>query len=117
MPHRPIVTDKHSQRSPFDITNVNITQQPRGYRATFFNQPWVQEELGVPLNFTLASIAIPAAFFGATGDPMIRTVSSLENVLASGVNVAMAYGDRDARCPCKCHSPTVPRGTKLTPVS
>ncbi|KFH42341.1 Carboxypeptidase S1 A-like protein [Hapsidospora chrysogenum ATCC 11550] len=84
----------YSDRSPFDITMVNISQYPPDYRTAFFNQRWVQEELGVPLNFTASSQAIVASFFTITGDPMVRTLSSLEHVLDSGVNVAMVYGDR-----------------------
>jgi hypothetical protein len=84
---------------------VNISQYPPDYRTAFFNQRWVQEELGVPLNFTASSQAIVASFFLVTGDPMVRTLSSLEHVLDSGVNVAMVYGDRDARCTCKLSGP------------
>ncbi|KAF9770032.1 hypothetical protein IL306_012477, partial [Fusarium sp. DS 682] len=41
-----------SDRSPFDITHSNITLFPKPYIENFFNQPWVQRDLGVPLNFT-----------------------------------------------------------------
>lgn len=61
----------------------------------------------MPLNFTASSEAVAQTFFGVTGDPMVRSMSSLEHVLDSGINVALAYGDRDARCPCKCQTPAV----------
>jgi hypothetical protein len=50
------------------------------------------------LNFTLASAEFTEAFFAKTGDPMRRSLSSLESVLDSGVKVALIYGDRDYRC-------------------
>jgi hypothetical protein len=77
------------------------TVYPDINRVAFFNQRWVQEELGVPVNFTQTSLEINAAFFMESGDPMIRDMSSLEHVLRSGINVAMATGDRDYRCNCE----------------
>lgn len=55
----------------------------------------------MPLNFTASSDVIVAAFFGVTGDPMLRSISTLEKVMAGGVNVALVYGDRDYRCNCE----------------
>ncbi|CAH0051499.1 unnamed protein product [Clonostachys solani] len=85
-------------RSPFDVTHSNITIFPKPYQDAFFNNRWVQEELGVPLNFTISSAKTNLAFMMQTGDPMRRSLHSLERVMESGVNVAMIYGDRDYRC-------------------
>jgi soluble P-type ATPase len=63
--------------------------------------------LGVPLNYTSASQATLLNFAG-TGDLIRRTWHSLENVLAGGVNVAIANGDRDYRCNCMAHFPNPP---------
>lgn len=71
------------------------------YKTAFFNQPWVQDDLGVPLNYTSSSDVIRDAFFSITGDPMTHDLSALEKTLEAGVNVAVAFGDRDGRCPCK----------------
>lgn len=93
------------QRNPFDITQLNITAWPPYYKTAFFNQPWVQEDLGVPLNYTASSEVIVGAFFSKTGDPMIHTLADIEDSLEAGVNVAMVYGDRDGRCPCELSWP------------
>lgn len=85
------------------MTVSNITTDPTRFQNAFLNQPWVQEDLGVPLNFTLSSAGTVEAFFARTGDPMRRSLSSLESVLDSGVNVALIYGDRDYRCNCTFH--------------
>ncbi|KAM5351004.1 hypothetical protein ACJ41O_003727 [Fusarium nematophilum] len=88
-----------SDRSPFDVTHSNITMYPWSYMDNFLNQAWVQEELGVPLNFTSDWGLITQVFLGETGDPMVGSLTTLEKVIEGGVNVALAYGDRDYRCP------------------
>ncbi|KAF5021313.1 hypothetical protein F66182_6711 [Fusarium sp. NRRL 66182] len=88
-----------SDRSPFDVTHSDKTVFPGPYIVNFFNQPWVQEELGVPLNFTAGFNNIALRWFGETGDVMVGSLDSLEKVIKGGVNVAMLYGDRDYRCP------------------
>lgn len=71
---------------------------PLEYSYAFFNQRWVQEALGVPLNFTISNGAIVESFFEGTGDPLRASISALEQVLDAGIAVAMVYGDRDYRC-------------------
>ncbi|KAJ3535792.1 hypothetical protein NM208_g6987 [Fusarium decemcellulare] len=85
-------------RAPFDITMNDFVKVPPMYELAFFNQRWVQEELGVPLNYTSSSNTIVAVFLTVTGDPMVGDISTLESVLSRGVNVAIASGDRDYRC-------------------
>ncbi len=80
-------------------------ETPPEYNIAFYNQPWVQRELGVPVNFTLNS-AVLVGNFDVTGDAVLRTISSLNHVLSSGLNVALIYGDRDYRC--NCTSPLLP---------
>lgn len=89
------------QRAPFDFTMFSPASFPDQYKLAFFNQPWVQRELGVPLNFTASSDEIVGAFLLGTGDPVRREKSALEDVLDSGINVAIMHGDRDYRCNCK----------------
>ncbi|KAM0546446.1 hypothetical protein ACHAPJ_010913 [Fusarium lateritium] len=88
-----------SDRNAFDITHSNLTLFPPHYIDAFFNQRWVQEELGVPLNFTSGFNQIAQVWFGETGDVMVGSLHTLEKVIDRGVNVAMMYGDRDYRCP------------------
>jgi hypothetical protein len=90
-----------SQYYPFDISVEKPGSSPDEYEAAFFNQEWVQEELGVPLNYTRGNDKFPGAFFEGTGDPARYDLSHLGKILDSGLNVAMVYGDRDYRCNCE----------------
>jgi carboxypeptidase C (cathepsin A) len=66
----------------------------------FFNQEWVQAELGVPVNFSANSIVSEDIILSSSGDPIRREgMKELEYLLANGVTVALIYGDRDQRCP------------------
>lgn len=80
------------------MTEFLPTTFPTDYNSAFFSRPWVQDALGVPVNFTLSSNTVVNLFFGATGDPMRRTAADLEYLLGAGVGVALVYGDRDYRC-------------------
>lgn len=95
------LTDSFMQRSPFDITHSNLTLFPKPYIQDFFNQRWVQQELGVPLNFTTGFNKITQVWLGEVGDVMVGSLEALEKVIERGVNVALMYGDRDYRCPCE----------------
>lgn len=75
---------------------------PTEYETGLFNRPWVQDALGVPINFTRYHPAIEDAFIQLTGDLPRHNLSYLGHVLDNGVNVAMVYGDRDYRCNCTC---------------
>jgi hypothetical protein len=90
-----------SSASAFDLALQLPAIFPSEDSASFYNQRWVQEELGVPVNFTISGSTIPASLFAGTGDPMIRTVEDLEYILSSGINLALVYGDRDYRCNCE----------------
>ncbi|KAF7549366.1 hypothetical protein G7Z17_g6443 [Cylindrodendrum hubeiense] len=81
-------------RSAFDISLDSTIAIPRDYPSGFFNQRWVQEALGVPVNFTLSGNTIPLNMLYGTGDPVVRTMADLEHILSAGVNVALVYGDR-----------------------
>lgn len=64
----------------------------------FLSQAWVQEALGVPVNFTESSNSVFSAF-NRIGD-FVRgnTMEDIAYVLDSGVKVALVYGDRDFAC-------------------
>lgn len=96
-----LLADHYDQRSPFDIASSNLTLHPPAYHAAFYNQEWVQQDLGVPLNFTMSSGLVPMLFLQATGDPMILSLRNIESVLERGNKVALIYGDRDYRCNCR----------------
>lgn len=96
-----IMLTRSSQRSAFDITLPSPAAFPAAYSTAYYNQRWVQEALGVPVNFTLSANSVVNNFFAATGDPLIVTKRALESLLDAGVGVAMVYGDLDYRCNCK----------------
>ena len=75
------------------------------YYNGFFNQAWVQQDLGVRVNFTSTDNSYQVAMFSLTGDPVIQDMSLLEHVISSGVNVALVYGDRDYQCNCESNPP------------
>jgi Serine carboxypeptidase len=91
------------QRSAFDIA-VPLPDPCASNQLqiqTFFNQPWVRSSLNVPLNFTSSSLIVRANFLYRSGDLFRLDTRHLQAVLASGVKVAMVYGDRDYQCNCK----------------
>ncbi|KAL2210252.1 alpha/beta-hydrolase [Sarocladium strictum] len=90
----------NSDRLRFDITQGPLVRKPSEYNTAFLNQPWVQSELGVPLNWTREPDGqiMRKAFLEGTGDVARYNTSILANLIDSGVNVAMAYGDYDLQC-------------------
>ncbi|RFU29752.1 hypothetical protein B7463_g6561, partial [Scytalidium lignicola] len=94
-----------SGRSTFDMAHLLANPWPPNYPAGFFNQYWVQQDLGVPVNFTLDSNLVTNTFF-STGDPVRQNISALEYLLESDIKVALVYGDRDYVLK---HSPLPPK--------
>lgn len=72
-----------------------------GQPVAFYNQRWVQQALGVPVNFTLSANSVPLNMLYGTGDVVTPTYETLEYILDAGVGVAFVYGDRDFDCNCK----------------
>ncbi|ORX94028.1 Alpha/Beta hydrolase protein [Clohesyomyces aquaticus] len=87
-----------SGRSAFDMSRNPISSVPHEYITGFLNQEWVQQDLGVPLNFSAGAPHIVNTFFGVTGDPFKVTIESINQVAQGGVKVALVFGDRDYRC-------------------
>jgi hypothetical protein len=105
-------TDKQlltlSQRSDFDFA-VELPDPCPIYLPVynFLNQEWVQQDLGVPLNFTYDSTVILSVYSLAlgssdgsigTGDPVRRDKSDFDYALNNDIQVSMVFGDRDYRC-------------------
>lgn len=89
------------QRNPFDITLFSPAGGLSFRHAAFFNQRWVQEALGVPLNHTGSSSAIVTAFMGLTGEPLTKQSRIASELVQKGFQVALVYGDRDYQCNCR----------------
>lgn len=82
------------------MAHLNPDPFPTYYAIGFFNEAWVQRELGVPLNFTSDSLVVNDAVLDVTGDSVRAAgMKDIEYLLDSGINVALVYGDRDYRCP------------------
>ncbi|RDW78733.1 putative carboxypeptidase S1 [Aspergillus mulundensis] len=91
-----------SGRGYYDIAHFDPDPFPPPYYLGYLSQHWVQEALGVPINFT-ESVDSVYAGFSYTGDyPRSDVRGYLEDiayVLDSGIKVALVYGDRDYACP------------------
>lgn len=84
----------------FDIASPFIHNFPPRWAAGYLNNATVQEDLGVPLNFTGFSFII-AQEFGAAGDFLKgNNLAALGQLLDRGVKVSLLYGDRDYQCNC-----------------
>ncbi|KAE9375155.1 carboxypeptidase S1 [Stipitochalara longipes BDJ] len=87
-------------RNAFDITQYPTTTFPPPFVAGFANQHWVQDALGVPVNFSVNSNSVSDAFL-STGDYLIArggTLDQYSRAIGNGVRLAMMYGDRDYMC-------------------
>lgn len=72
-----------------------------GQPVAFYNQRWVQQSLGVPVNFTVSAFSVAYNMVYGTGDVVAPTYDTLEYILDAGIGVAFVYGDRDFDCNCK----------------
>ncbi|PLB44803.1 carboxypeptidase S1 [Aspergillus steynii IBT 23096] len=89
-----------SGRDIHDMAAVETVTVPSPYSDGFLNRAWVQEELGVPVNFTANSNTVYNAF-GTTGNALILRGNAMDefaSILAHGVKVNLVYGDRDYLC-------------------
>ncbi|KAL7892937.1 Alpha/Beta hydrolase protein [Trichoderma sp. TUCIM 5745] len=66
-----------------DITYPNIVSSVPNYYNGYFNQAWVQKDLGVRTNFTSNDYTYQLAMFELTGDPVIQDMTLLEHVISS----------------------------------
>ncbi|WAO88845.1 Hypothetical protein NCS54_00620700 [Fusarium falciforme] len=95
-----------SDRSPFDVTVSNVTVLPWHYMDNYPNQAWVQQELGVPLNFTADWGLIAKVFLGETGDSyaLLRTkIANHYNCVKDykgDYNLCLRHVIRDASFTC-----------------
>jgi len=87
-----------SNRSYYDIRQMNPEPVPGGKYLEYLSQAQVQASIGARVNFTESNSIVQHAFIG-TGDQMRATsVPALAGLLAKGIRVAMIYGDADYIC-------------------
>ncbi|OJJ48898.1 hypothetical protein ASPZODRAFT_90893 [Penicilliopsis zonata CBS 506.65] len=88
-------------RGYYDIAHVEQDPFPPPYFTGFLNADWVQNALGVPVNFTESSDAVYNGFTSVGDYPRSDVHGYLDDLaylLDSGIKVALVYGDRDYAC-------------------
>ena len=85
-------------RGVYDIRHPYDDPTPPGFFVPYLNQAYVQNAIGVNLNYSDSNDAIYWAF-QQTGDFVYNNfISDLEMILDNGVRVSLYYGDADYIC-------------------
>ena len=88
----------NGNRSVYDIRRFFVENDPPDYYERFLNLPNIQQDLGVPLNFTVENDAVYNSF-QLTGDAMRGDyLQTIGDVLNKGIRVSLVYGDADYIC-------------------
>ena len=88
----------YGNRGVYDIRHPYDDPTPPSYYSDYLNQAHIQQALGVSVNYTSSNSDIYYAF-QASGDFIYPNfLLDLQDILASGVRVAMMYGDADYIC-------------------
>ncbi|KAH7122618.1 Alpha/Beta hydrolase protein [Dendryphion nanum] len=82
----------------YDVSAPSAASFPPPWYAGWLNQPHVQRDLGVPLNWTQSNSAVAQAFRSIGDYPRPGWKEDLAYLLESGIKVALVYGDRDYAC-------------------
>ena len=93
----------YSGRGVYDIRHPYADPTTPNFFAAYLNQGWVQDALGVSVNYTESNNDIYWQF-QSTGDFIYPNfLADLENILDSGVRVNLYYGDADYICSYSSH--------------
>ncbi|KAI1841055.1 hypothetical protein JX266_012713 [Neoarthrinium moseri] len=84
-----------SNRSPYDIRALATEELEPSFWIDYVNTAFVQNALGVNLNYTSASSEQVSEGFVLSGDWAYSKLSDLEELLDRGVKVALINGDAD----------------------
>ncbi|KAF2221809.1 Alpha/Beta hydrolase protein [Elsinoe ampelina] len=87
-----------SGRAYYDVAVLEPNLFPPPFYQGFLNQPWVQDQLGVPLNWTGSSSASSNAFRGMGDYLGSGWLDYLAFLLENDIKVNLFYGDRDFAC-------------------
>ncbi|KAI0394316.1 Alpha/Beta hydrolase protein [Xylariaceae sp. FL0594] len=88
-----------SGRNPYDIRAKDTAEVPPEPWVDYLNTARIQDAIGVDINYTSVSSSQIYTGFDYTGDwGYPELLEDLEAVVASGVRVAMLYGDADYIC-------------------
>jgi carboxypeptidase C (cathepsin A) len=88
----------YSGRAYYDVAIETPNPFPAPFYVGFMNQPWVQEAIGAPLNWSSSSAASARAFRGIGDYPRSGWLQYLGFLLDSGIKVNLLHGDRDFAC-------------------
>lgn len=88
----------YSGRNYYDFATLDPDPNPPPWYQGYLNQPWVQQALGVPLNWTQSSNTVSRAFRSIGDYPRPGWLEDLSYLLENGIKVALVYGDRDFAC-------------------
>lgn len=91
-----LITSEFANRNVFDIAQIG-PQSLNYQHINFFNKRWVQQSLGVPVNFT-DNANLTTTYFLGDGDAFRQNQTGIEYLLDNDIQVALVYGDRDSRC-------------------
>lgn len=89
---------EYSGRNYYDFATLDPDPIPPPWYEGFLNQQWVQQALGVPLNWTQSSSVVSRAFRSIGDYPRPGWLEDLSYLLENGIKVALVYGDRDFAC-------------------
>lgn len=89
-----------TQQSTTDVTQKRPGAFPSPYYIGYLNSQAVQQALGVPRNFTENNFQVSIMLTGYD-ELMGGHLENIGYLLDRGINVAMAYGDRDYSNNCK----------------
>ncbi|PIA97398.1 Carboxypeptidase S1 A [Cercospora beticola] len=88
----------YGDRGTYDIRHPSADPTPESYFGDYLNQAKIQNAIGVSLNYTTSNTDIYFQF-QSTGDYIYPNfLEDLEEILNSGVRVALMYGDADYIC-------------------
>ena len=105
------ISTVYANRHYFDISQIGTEKFPYFQHVAFFNQRWVQQALGVPLNYT-DSANLTTTYFLGTADAFRQNQSSIEYLLDSSDNFTFQLLSQATSCPVTTSStpsPSPPR--------
>ncbi|PVI04010.1 alpha/beta-hydrolase [Periconia macrospinosa] len=82
----------------YDISVPGAASFPPPWYEGFLNQPHVQQEMGVAINWTQSNSAVSTSFRSIGDYVRPGWKEDLAYLLESGVKVSLVYGDRDYAC-------------------
>ncbi|KAJ5021077.1 Alpha/Beta hydrolase protein [Bipolaris maydis] len=82
----------------YDISAPGAASYPPPWYQGFLNQPHVQQDLGVSLNWTQSNSAVSKSFRSIGDYPRPNWKEDLAYLLEEGIKVTLVYGDRDYAC-------------------